>query len=63
MRGYHLGGPYNEDCTFFGWMMGSPYFGKLPHRCMGFRVYGLETEIMKNTIEEKMETTKWGSGG
>ena len=29
--GYHVGGPYNKDCSILGSILGSPYFGKLPY--------------------------------
>ena len=29
--GYHSGGPYNEDYSSLGSILGSPYFGKLPN--------------------------------
>ena len=29
--GYHFGGPYNKDYNILGSILGSPYFGKLPH--------------------------------
>ena len=30
IRGYHFGGPHNEDYCAWGSILGSPYFGKLP---------------------------------
>ena len=30
--GYHFGGPNNKGYNIFGSILGSPYFGKLPHR-------------------------------
>ena len=29
--GYHFGGPHNKDYSILGSILGSPYFGKLPH--------------------------------
>ena len=29
--GYLFGGPHNEDYSILGSILGSPYFGKLPH--------------------------------
>ena len=29
--GYHFGGPHNKDHSILGSILGSPYFGKLPH--------------------------------
>ena len=28
--GYHFGGPYNKDYSILGFILGSPYLGKLP---------------------------------
>ena len=30
-QGYHLGGPYNNDYSILGSMLGYPYLGKLPY--------------------------------
>ena len=29
--GYHLRGPHNKDYSILGSILGSPFFGKLPH--------------------------------
>ena len=31
-QGTFLGGPHNKDCSIFGSILGSLYFGKLPYR-------------------------------
>ena len=31
-----LGGPYNQDYSIWGSILGSPYFGKLPYLAPGY---------------------------
>ena len=38
IRGLPFGGPNNKDCSIWGSILGSPYFGKLP---FGFEVEAL----------------------
>ena len=38
-RGIMLGGPHNKDCSIWGSILGSPYFGKLPNLGSGLWVY------------------------
>ena len=38
MRGTFLGGSYNKDYSILGSILGSPYFGKLPHYCYSLSI-------------------------
>ena len=38
--GYLFGGPHSKDYGILGSILGSPYFGKLPH-VSGLKVWGL----------------------
>ena len=45
--GYLIGGPHNKDYSILGSTLGSPYFGKLPYRGSGFRVWGVSIHALK----------------
>ena len=53
--GYPFGGPHNKDCSIFGSILGSLYFGKLPFRVEGFEGSPVSVHLRLNAFYPQMK--------
>ena len=47
IRGTILGGPYNEDSSILGSILGSPYFGKLPYTYRAMQIVSINLRTLE----------------